>query len=107
MDALTGKVVGQTPIGSGVDANWFDPVAKLAFSSNGEGTVTIANVSDSGKFSVAQTLTTEPRARTMALDTATHRIYLPSAEFKSASTPTARPQPVPGTFKILVYGPAQ
>src|SRR6185437_5786667 len=43
MDSTTGKVVASVPIGSGVDANAFDDKLQLAFSSNGEGTVTIAH----------------------------------------------------------------
>ena len=104
VDAQSGKILDHIAIGAGVDANWFDPKTSLVFSSNSEGTVTIASVSSTGKFKAAQTLTTKARARTMALDKTTHRIYLPSAEFKPASDPKARPQPVPGTFKILVYG---
>lgn len=40
----------------------------------------------------------------MALDTSTHRIYVPAADYAKPSDPNARPQPVPGTFRVLVYG---
>jgi hypothetical protein len=56
-----------------------------------------------------QTLKTEPRAKTMALDPKTHKIYLASAKFgevadNSSSGKKVRPSPTPGTFKVLVYG---
>lgn len=109
MDAVTGKVLGTVPIGEGVDANAYDPKTKLAFASCGRsGATTIARV-DGDNLSVVQTLTTAPGARTMALDEATHKIYLATARFErpSGEAPAGqrrRPKMVPGTFKILVYG---
>jgi YVTN family beta-propeller protein len=104
IDTKTGKVVGSVPIGSGVDANAFDPGAQLAFASNGDGTVTIAH-EDGDKFTVVQTLTTEPRMRTMTIDTKTHRIYLASAKFEDQPAGSRqRPKMIAGTFKIMVYG---
>jgi DNA-binding beta-propeller fold protein YncE len=107
MDGSSGKVVAEVPIGQGVDANAFDPATQLAFASCGDGTVTIAHEDSPEKLTVVQTLKTEPRARTMALDPKTHRIYLASAKFEAPVAeggPRQRPRMVPGSFKILVYG---
>jgi YVTN family beta-propeller protein len=107
VDSTNGKVVGEVPIGQGVDANAFDPGTQLAFASCGDGTVTIAHEDSPDKLRVVQTLTTEPRARTMALDPKTHRIYLASAKFEAPSADGGqrqRPRMVPESFKILVYG---
>jgi YVTN family beta-propeller protein len=90
IDATNGKVVAKVPIGDGVDANAFDPATQLAFSSNGEGTVTIAHEDAPDKLTVVQNLKTQEGARTMALDSQTHRIFLPVGAGAS--------------FKILVYG---
>jgi len=106
MDSTTGKVLGAVPIGAGVDANAFDPATRLAFASCGEsGTTTIAH-EEGGKLSVVQTLTTAPGARTMALDEATHRLYLAAVNYETSTNPPAgkRPKMVAGTFKVLVYG---
>jgi len=103
MDVRTGKVVASVPIGEGVDANAFDPGTQLAFASCGDGTVTIAHEDAPDKLSVVQTLKTEPRARTMALDPKTHRIYLASAKFEAPAAGERRPRVVPGSFKVLVY----
>ena len=111
LDSTNGKVVATVPIGAGVDANAFDPGTQLAFAScGGDGTVTIARMDSPDKLTVVQTLKTEPRARTIALDPKTHRIYLGSAKYEAPATqPPAgqrsRPQIVPGSFKVLVYGP--
>jgi len=109
MDSETGKVVGSVPIGQGVDATKFDSGTMLAFCSCGDGTVTVAHEDSPDKLTVVQTLKTEPRAKTMALDPKTHKIYLASARFGAASDQPSggkkgRPSPVPGTFKVLVYG---
>jgi YVTN family beta-propeller protein len=109
LDTGTGKVVATVPIGAGVDGCAFDDATQLAFASCGEGTTTIAKEETPEKLTVVQTLKTEPRARTMALDPQTHRIYLPSAQFQPPPSPSpgaspARPTIVPNTLKLLVYG---
>jgi YVTN family beta-propeller protein len=109
LDTETGKVVGDVPIGAGVDGCAFDDASQLAFASCGDGTTTIAKEETPQKLSVLQTLKTERGARTMALDPKTHRIYLPTARFQPAPSPSpgaspARPTILPNTLKLLVYG---
>ena len=108
VDADSGKVVAMVPIGEGVDANAYDPGTGLAFASCGDGTLTAAR-SDGGTWSVAQTVTTQQGARTMALDEKTHRIVLVTAQFGPPPSPTAEnPRPrrpiVAGSFVLLVVG---
>jgi DNA-binding beta-propeller fold protein YncE len=109
MDYENGKVIADLPIGDGTDAAAFDPQTNLAFSSNGEGTLTVVREDGKDKFSVVETITTARGARTMTLDASTHKIYLPTAQFGETPAPTAerpRPRPaiVPNSFVILVYG---
>jgi hypothetical protein len=108
LDSKSGKVVGSVPIGTGVDANAFDNQLQLAFSSNGEGTVTVAREVTPDKLVVVQTLHTQPSARTMALDPKTHRLYLAAATLQKTPENAAagghHRATVPGTFKVLVYG---
>jgi YVTN family beta-propeller protein len=109
LDSSDGSVIGTVPIGDGVDAARFDPGTQLAFSSNGEGTVTIAHLDSPDQLTVVQTLETLPSARTMTLDPTTHRIYLSAADMQTPEPATdslgrpLRPTPVPGSFKVLVY----
>jgi YVTN family beta-propeller protein len=108
MDSTNGKVIATVPIGDRVDGTEFDPGTQLVFSSNGEGNVTVAHEDTPDKLTVVQTLTTEPGARTMALDPKTHRIYLASAKFEPLPAPVPgaprqRPKMIPGSLKILVY----
>ena len=61
---------------------------------------------------MVQTLKTELRAKTMALDPTTHKIYLGSAKYEGAAElpaagKRARPQMVAGSFKVLVYAPGK
>ncbi|HYR76494.1 MAG TPA: hypothetical protein VEM96_11700 [Pyrinomonadaceae bacterium] len=102
-----GKVVTTLPIGAGPDAAGFDPETGLAFSSNGDGTLTVVHEDAPDKYSVIENVTTPKRARTMALDVKTHRVYTVSAEFGTTPAPTTeqpRPRPpmVPGTFTLLI-----
>ena len=109
LDTESGKMVGSVPIGAGVDGCAFDEATQLAFASCGDGTTTIAKEEAPNKLSVLQVLKTERGARTMALDARTHGIYLPTAQFAPAPSPSpgaspARPSIVPNTLKVLVYG---
>jgi DNA-binding beta-propeller fold protein YncE len=103
LDSASGNVITTAPIGAGVDATVFDPDNKLIFSSCGsDGVTVIVSEDDSDHYTTVQTLQTAHGARTMAVDPATHKIYLASAEGdKSAGDASA-----PGkNFRILIYGP--
>ena len=108
VDANTGKVLATPAIGEGPDAAGFDAKDKLAFSSNGDGTLTVVDASKSS-FPVVQNLTTQKGARTMAFDSANGRVYLTTAEFgprpaATAQTPHPRPSILPDSFTVLVVG---
>jgi YVTN family beta-propeller protein len=114
MDASSGKVVANVPICDGTDATFFDPGTSLVFVSCSDGHVTIAHMDSPSTLSVVQTLETAPRSRTMALDPATHRIYLSAVKLPApdanAPAPAAGqrgrgPAPVADSFHVLVYGP--
>jgi len=90
VDADSGKVITTVPIGDHVDATAFDTETKLIFNSNGEGTITVIHQDSPDKYSVVETVKTAPRAKTMALDPKTHRLFLSTAEN--------------GQFEVLVVG---
>ncbi len=98
LDANSGKVITTLPIGAGVDAVAYDPMTKLIFCSNGDGTTTIIKQESADDYKLVQTLNTQVRAKTMALDTKTHKIYLSVADFEKGTRKV-----IPGTFKVLVY----
>ena len=109
MNYDTGKIVADLPIGEGTDAAGFDPNTNLAFSSNGEGNLTIVREDSKDKYSVIETVATQRGARTMTVDPKMHKIYLATAQFGETPAPTKenpRPRPalVPNSFVILVYG---
>lgn len=107
IDTESGKTLGTAPIGKGVDACGFDPATGEAFASCGDGTVTVVKETSPGKFAVAQTVPTRKGARTMALDEATHTLYLPTAEFEAAEAGARRPPMKPGSFMIVVVAPTK
>ncbi|WP_433972360.1 YncE family protein [Tunturiibacter lichenicola] len=107
-DSKSGKFLASPTIGDGPDAAAYDDARKLAFSSNGDGTLTIV---DAGKhnYPILQSLPTQKGARTMAFDRKNGRIYLVSAEFgpkpaATADNPRPRPSVIAGTFTVLVVG---
>jgi DNA-binding beta-propeller fold protein YncE len=107
MDVKDGSILGDLPIGKGVDATAFNNGTALA--SCGDGTLTAIRETSPGKFEIVQTLNTAPGARTMAVDSATGTIYLPTAEMQPTTDPSGnpgRPKPVPGTFKVVVVTPS-
>jgi DNA-binding beta-propeller fold protein YncE len=109
VDADSGKVLATPPIGDGVDANGFDPGTGLAFASCGEGVLTVVKEESPSHFAVAETVKTQPGARTMALDVKTHNVYLVTANFGPPPAPTAEnPHPrrsiLPDSFVVLVFG---
>jgi YVTN family beta-propeller protein len=109
MDSTSGKIVANLPIGNGNDAAAFDAEKRLIFTSNGEGTITVIQEESPDKFAVIDTVKTEPGARTMTLDTRSHKLFLITANRTTppavAGQPAPRPQQVPGSFRVLVVGP--
>ena len=106
VDAENGKVVAKQPIGAGTDATAFDPGLKLIFFSCSDGTVTVVHDDGGDRYSVVETIKTKERAKTMALDPKTHKLFLPSADFKPAAG-GGRPTIDPKTFAILVFGKSE
>lgn len=110
LNADSGKILASFPIGEGNDAAKFDPGLKLAFASNGDGTLSVVHEDGHDKFSLVETVKTEVGASKMAVDPKTHRLFLPSADFIPAPPATPEnPKPrrtmVPGSFRVLVLEP--
>jgi DNA-binding beta-propeller fold protein YncE len=80
VDADSGKVITTVPIGDHVDATAFDPDSRLIFNANGEGTISVIHEDAPDKYSLVQTVKTAPHARTMALDSKTHQLFLSTIE---------------------------
>ncbi|MGA9623239.1 MAG: YncE family protein [Bryobacteraceae bacterium] len=106
-DIATMKVIATPAIGAGPDAAGFDPGLGLAFSSNGEGTLTIVKLVN-GKYEAVDTVATERGARTMTVDPKLHRVYLLAAEYGPAPEAKegkkGRPPVLPDSFHVLVVG---
>jgi DNA-binding beta-propeller fold protein YncE len=109
INADSGKVLETLPIGKGVDAATFNPNTMEAFSSQGDGTLTVIKENSPTSFAVEQNVQTAPGARTSTLDAKTNHIVLITAEFgPPPATPAggrpSRGQMVPDSFSILVVG---
>jgi DNA-binding beta-propeller fold protein YncE len=111
LNSETGKVITTLPIGTGVDGAAFNPATMEAFSSQGDGTLTVIKENSPTSFAVEQTVQTKVSAKTMTLDSKTNRVLLIAADFApAASTPpagggrAARGPMVPDSFSILEVG---
>ncbi|HEY4379234.1 MAG TPA: hypothetical protein VGN01_02745 [Acidobacteriaceae bacterium] len=123
LSAADGKILADLPTGQGCDGATFNPATMEAFSSQGDGTLTIIKENSPTSFVVEQTVKTPPRAKTLTLDTKTGHILLITAEFgappappadASAAAPAAGQRPggpgrnrapmIPGSFSIVVVG---
>jgi DNA-binding beta-propeller fold protein YncE len=101
-DPDAGKVLATPAIGAGSDGAAFDPGTGYAFSSNGDGTLTVVQ-QVGGKWDVLENIATERGARTIAVDEKTHKVYSPTAK-TAPSQGGGRASYLPDTFKVLVIG---
>jgi len=114
LNAATGKILDKLPIAGSSDGAVFNPATKEAFSTQGNGTLTIVKELSPTKFAVEQNLQTMNGARTITLDSKTNHVLTMSQEFVPRPAPTTPPPPgrgrggrgmaVPGSFSILVVG---
>jgi len=115
LNSDTGKVLGSLPIGAGVDGAVFNPATMEAFSSQGDGTLTVVKETSPTTFEVEQTVQTAVGAKTLTLDAKTGHLLLITAEFSlppaQAAGPPAGPpgRPrrgpmLPGSFAVVVVG---
>ncbi len=98
VDINSGKVITTVPIGSGVDAVVYDSANKLVIVSNADGTATIIKQNSADDYSVVQTLQTTYRAKTMAFDPLTHKIYFSAPQFQAGTKNI-----IPDSFLVMVY----
>jgi DNA-binding beta-propeller fold protein YncE len=101
LNADDGKILATLPIGNGTDGGGFNPATMEAFSSQGDGTLTIIKEASPTSFEVEQTVQTKSRAKTCTLDTKNNQIILitterpatpPAAATANATTAAATPQ---------------
>jgi DNA-binding beta-propeller fold protein YncE len=110
VDASSGKVITTLPTSGGTDGAAFDPVLKRAYSSNGEGTMTVVQEIGPNEFKVLENIPTQQGARTITIDKKTHHLFMSTAEYgpapeKTADNPRPRPSVKPGTFTVLDIAP--
>ncbi len=110
LDASNGDNIASVPIGSFSDGAAFDPVRKLIFSSNGDGTLSVIREKDAQTFVPAGTIKTVPGARTMAIDAKTGRLFLVGADTAKIDPPSkqgGRPHVtyVPNSLKLFFLDP--
>jgi len=107
MNSDNGTVIAAVPIGDKVDGVAYDPGLKRAYSSNGDGTLTVIKETDPNTFDLVENFKTQKGAKTLALNPVNHWLYLPVADYLPGSAddddnPKAKPGIKPGTFGVIV-----
>src|SRR5579863_7586032 len=100
LSATDGHIITDLPIGNGSDGAAFNPATMEAFSSQGDGTLTVVKEDSPTSFSVEQTVATPQRAKVLTLDTKTNNILTITAEYGPVPAASAQPAgatPPPGT----------
>jgi len=108
VDAKTGKLITMIPTGDGSDGLAFDPKAKVAVTSNGEGNMSFVGKRD-GKYVLLGNVPTKKGARTIGFDSSTGQFLTVSADLgpapkPSPENPRGRPQPLPNSFAVIAVG---
>jgi len=104
VDASSGAIIAKPAIGDGCDGVGYDETKGLIFASCGEGKLTIIKQSSPSAYPVVANVPTKRSARTLAVDSRTHNVYLPCADAEPGAA-GERPKPIPGTFGVLVVTP--
>jgi hypothetical protein len=110
LNAANGDIITSLPIGQGTDGAGFNPATMEAFSSQGDGTLTIVKENSPTSFAVEQTLPTIAGGKTMTLDSKTGHVLIIGAEYTPPAPPAqpggraGRGQMVPDSFSIVVVG---
>jgi YVTN family beta-propeller protein len=107
MDATNGKNLAKFKIGD-CDGVAFDNKLKLAYSSNGDGNISVVKEVNANKFVFVENVPTEKSARTIGIDETTHHLFLPAAQMEATppTTENAHPRPhmIAGTFHVIEVG---
>jgi len=118
LSAKDGKILTSLPLAGGSDGAIFNPATREAFSTHGNGTLTVVKEKSPTSFEVEQNLNTMNGARTIAFDSKTNHIFTMSQERgpAPAAAPATPPDKggrggrgpqgtvVPGSFTILMIG---
>jgi DNA-binding beta-propeller fold protein YncE len=110
LSATDGKILANLPLAGGSDGAVFNPTTMEAFSTHGNGTLTIVKEKSPTNFDVQQNLQTMNGARTVTFDSKTGHLFTMSQERGPAPPPPpgggrgAQGTPVPGSFTILMIG---
>jgi DNA-binding beta-propeller fold protein YncE len=106
VNASTGAVVAELPIGHGNDAVAFDSKRRRVFATNGlEGTISAFQQTSPDAYVALAPIVTAVSGRTMAVDSATGRLYVAAADTDPPASPGGRPRPRPGTLRLMILEP--
>jgi hypothetical protein len=101
-DYRAARIIATVPIGMGVDGTAYDATSGNIFAANADGTLTVIHQDSPDRYRVLESVATVPGSRNVGLDSRSHKLFLPAADFGPATADTRRPPMVPGTFRLQV-----
>ena len=110
LSADDGHIITTLPLAGGSDGAVFNPATMEAFSTQGNGTLTVVKEKNPTTFEVEQNLQTMNGARTIAFDSKTGHMFAMSVERGPAPAPPpaggrgGQAPAIPGSFTILMIG---
>jgi hypothetical protein len=106
LSAKDGKLLERLPLAGSSDGAAFNPATLEAFSTQGNGTMTIVKEKSPTSFAVEQDLKTWPSngARTIAFDAKTGHLFAMASEVGPPPSAGGRGAAVPGSFTIIMVG---
>jgi len=109
VDAKDGRTIDHSTICSNVDGSEFDSARRIILESCSEGVISVVKEVVPGDYELIETIKTQLYAKTMAIDSKTRKIFLPTADIESYSVSDSqqpyRKRIIPGTFRVLVLAP--
>ena len=105
VDAATGKVLAEVPVGEDPDGIVYDPVARRVLVAARDGAWTVVDQLDADRYVLNQVLKIDRYAKTLAFDPKTRRLFSSTADLvwpRKEAGKKQLPEAKPGTFRLMV-----
>jgi len=108
LDITTSKIIDSIEIGENPDGIIFDPINKLLFIANGNGSLSVISQLAPNDYSLVQNIPTKKGSNSIAFDETTSALYLPGADQYVPTKPAVKQVTpsatrwVPSSFQVMV-----
>ena len=105
-DADKAKIIDSIQIGDNSNGIIFDPVNKLIFTANGNGSISVISQISANDYALIDNITTKKGSNSITFDETTLSLYVPGADIETVPK-TSPKQPtvtrwIPSSFQVMV-----